>query len=298
MAKPATEPKVVVYQAKNLVNGHTYIGYTGRGLKQREAQHRQTANGRGAPGHYLHNAIRKYGQENFVFEVLFDFLDDEELAKAYECEAIAKYKPEYNISYGGEGGTLPEETRKKIGDANRGRKMPPSHHDKRVAFLTGRKHTDETRAKMSAAQKGHPSNLRGRAVAEETRQKISAANKGRVPWTKGKKHSEETRAKMSAWQIGRQLSVETRQKMSAARRELSKNPSEAMNTAWASNIGKALKARQIQVKCIDDGRVFSGASNADRFYGFRIGLVSRILKGTAKNATGKTFIRCAPEEDQ
>jgi len=277
---------VVVYKATNLVNGHFYIGYTGRGLKGREKAHRYTA--KGGKGHRLHRAIAKYGQDNFVFEVVADFDGDEDLAKLYECEAIAKYQPEYNLTYGGEGGTLAEESRKKIGDANRGRKMPPSHGEKRRAFLTGRKHTEETKARMSAVQKGHAPTRTG-PIPDDVRAKISAANKGQIPWTAGKNHSPETRAKMSAWQVGRKLTNAHRESISEARKALIQT--DAMKAACAANIAKAAAAKKLAVQCVEDDRTFEGCSDADRFYGFRTGLVSRIVKGTVRNNTGLTFVR-------
>ena len=51
---------------------------------------------------------------------------------------------------------------------------------------------------------------RGKKLSEETRAKISAANKG-------KKRSEETKAKISAARKGKKLSEETRAKMSEAK---------------------------------------------------------------------------------
>ncbi len=281
------EPQVVVYRATNLVNGHFYIGYTGRGLKGREKAHRYAANG--GKGHRLHRAIAKHGQENFVFEVVADFDGDEDLAKLYECEAIAKYQPQYNLTYGGEGGTLAEESRKKIGDANRGRKMPPSHGEKRRAFLTGRKHTPEAKEKIRQANLGRVSATKGVSPSAETRAKLSTANKGQVPWTAGKHHSPETRAKMSAWQVGRKLTDEHRASISEARKGLVQT--DAMKAAFAANIAKAAASKKLAVRCIEDGRIFEGGSDADRFYGFRIGLVSRIVKGTISNKTGMTFVR-------
>ena len=50
--------------------------------------------------------------------------------------------------------------------------------------------SEEIRAKLSAARKGKPSNRAGKKLSEETKAKISAANKGM-------KHSEDTKAKMS-----------------------------------------------------------------------------------------------------
>lgn len=281
----AIEPLVIVYQATNLVNGHRYIGYTARGLSKRERAHRTR------PGSLLHSAMRKYGHENIVFEVLADFQGDEELAKAYECEAIAAYKPEYNLTYGGEGGTLAEESRKKIGAANRGRKMPPSHGEKRRAFLTGRKHTEEAKAKISAANRGKPSPLRGVPLTAETRAKISAANKGQVPWTAGRGHSPETRAKMSAWQIGRKLPDSHRASISKARKDAWETSREKYLPVVRAAAAKAQAARKLSVRCVEDGVIFPGCSDADRYYGYRVGTVSRIVKGTIKNTTGRTFVR-------
>jgi group I intron endonuclease len=282
------EPRVVVYKAVNLVNGHSYIGYTARGLRKREAAHRNVARG-GGTKYRLHRALRKYGDENFEFTVMADFQDDEELAKAYECEAIAAYKPEYNMSYGGEGGTLVEESRKKIGDANRGRKMPPSHGVKRRAYMLGRKHSPEAREKIRLASIGRPSPLKGVPPSAETRAKLSAANKGKVPWTKGKKHSEETKAKIRAQRWNH--TPESLERISAARRAVWKEKREQLLPAIREAAKAGQAARRLPVQCLDDGKVFDGCADADRFYGYRIGLVSRIVNGTVPNKTGKTFVR-------
>lgn len=140
MIVPATK-QAIVYQATNRVNGKRYIGYTARGLAVRRSQHFSIA--RKGGGNHFQNALRKHGEDNFSFVVLGEFGDDEELAKVYEIEAIAKYRPEYNLSYGGEGGTLHESSRKKIGEANRGRPA----HNKGVSL------TEEHKQKIRAALK-------------------------------------------------------------------------------------------------------------------------------------------------
>jgi hypothetical protein len=68
----------------------------------------------------------------------------------------------------------------------------------------GRKHTEESKAKISAGNKGK---LKGRKLTEEHKAKIS--------W-KGRKHSLETRLKMSVSAKGKTFSDETRAKMSLA----------------------------------------------------------------------------------
>ena len=158
----------IVYQARNLVNGHRYIGFTTQGLSVRERKHRKIGQ-RSEGGFHFHSALRKYGDENFVFELLGGFGDDEDLAKMYEREAIEAYKPEYNLSHGGEGGSMPEITRQRISAANKGRVGP----------MLGRKFTLEHCAKIRANTKGKPHMaVRGVPLSEERRRKISAAVMG------------------------------------------------------------------------------------------------------------------------
>ena len=102
-----------------------------------------------------------------------------------------------------------EETRAKISAANSGENHP----------MYGKKLSEETRAKMSEAQKGKKLSeehraklseaLKGRRHTEEARAKLSEANKG-------KKLSEETRAKLSEANKGRRHTEETRAKISEA----------------------------------------------------------------------------------
>jgi group I intron endonuclease len=78
----------------------------------------------------------------------------------------------------------------------------------------GKKHTAETKSKMSAAKKGH-------THTAETRAKQSAGAKGNTN-SKGYKHSDETRAKMSASGKGHPVSDETKANMSAAQKNAPK----------------------------------------------------------------------------
>lgn len=67
---------------------------------------------------------------------------------------------------------------------------------------TGKKHSDESRKKISLGLLGHiPWNkglkTKGHPISEETKKKIGRANKGNTSWIKGKTHSLETRKKLS-----------------------------------------------------------------------------------------------------
>lgn len=149
----------LVYKATNLVNQKAYIGFTTQGLPRRVWQHHASLNQKGGCRRLKH-AMNKHGKEAFVFEVMADFAGDEELAKLYECEAIAKYKPEYNLSYGGEGGTMHPETRRRISQNTRG----PRPHTRGV------KRAPEVVANLRAKLMGH-------VISDETRSKISTAHK-------------------------------------------------------------------------------------------------------------------------
>jgi hypothetical protein len=92
----------------------------------------------------------------------------------------------HNRTNGGEGGSgrvLSEETRRKLSDANRGKNHP--NYGKTTSL--------ETKAKISASKKN---------MSDETRAKYSAANTGENHPFYGKTHSPETRAKYSAARKG------------------------------------------------------------------------------------------------
>ena len=81
-----------------------------------------------------------------------------------------------NISLGLTGRIVSEETKLKISIANKGKTL-------------GRKLLPETKAKMSLAQKGH--HRKGWKLSEQTRANISKGHIGTNTWMKGKKLSEE-----------------------------------------------------------------------------------------------------------
>jgi len=230
--------------------------------------------------------------------VLFDFQGDEELAMAYEQEMIAKWKPEYNISFGGEGGRISEATRKKIGDAHRG--MTRSEETRRRIGEANRRRVQsaETRKKIGDAS-------RGRVHSEENIRKMSEANKGRVSPNKGKTASAETVRKMSLAHMGRAPtnkgiphSEETRKKMSAAHTDVPRVMTAKLLAALSDNIRKAQDSAKIPVKCLADGRVFASAAEADRFYGFSVGTVRTVTSGRNKSTHGMVFIRYDGSENK
>jgi hypothetical protein len=112
--------------------------------------------------------------------------------------------------------------RKKISDANKG--IPKNHGDKVSSSLKGVPKSEEHKRKLSEAGKGNIPWNKGKIgvqigsrlgveVSEETRAKMSAAQKGKVM-------SDLIKEKISATLKGRVMSEETKRKMSESRKKL------------------------------------------------------------------------------
>lgn len=148
-----------IYKITNMIDGNRYVGYTIlTPPEKRWEQHKRHAK-RTIRNTYLYSAMRKYGIENFSFEVLAWGEDHKAGLKIGEPLFIEMFKPEYNLTGGGEGSlmrTISSETREKIGKASRERKHFPlsvEHKLKLSKALSGRVFSTETRRKMSESGK-------------------------------------------------------------------------------------------------------------------------------------------------
>ena len=146
---------------------------------------------------------------------------------------------------------LSEETKRKIGKANKGRITTDETKKKLSAALKGRTRTEEQRKAMSERAKGH-------VVTEETRKKLSEAHKGR-------KVSEEVRIQMSKDRKGRSLTEETKKKISASNKgrqrteEQSKYLSDIRTLPIMTPNGEFISRRFLIQKLTDEG--MKGVSN-------------------------------------
>ena len=95
---------MIIYLVTNLVNQMKYVGQTIQTLKKRKAAHLNAAY-RGST-YYFHRSIKKYGKQNFSWEVIYKASSFEEL-NGKEIEYIKKYntfsKFGYNLTEGGRG---------------------------------------------------------------------------------------------------------------------------------------------------------------------------------------------------
>lgn len=174
-------PDMGIYKITNTANGKIYIGQSVR-LSQRLSAHRSTLKNNNHYNQHLQNAYNKYG-DVFEMEVL-EYCDDEAKLDDLERYYIAYYNsmnPQkgYNKEDGGNlGKHFSDETRKKMSDAQKKAKKGQNHP------LYGKHHTEATKKKMSVslksnAKRGKEHYLYGKHHTAETKRKISNALKGR-----------------------------------------------------------------------------------------------------------------------
>lgn len=125
---------MIIYKVTNLINGKVYIGKTTKSLEARQrGHHKESKAGRG--NSIFHKAIRKYGIESFIWEILGQYKTISDLDAA-EIEFIRLYEScdtGYNITSGGGGITgykHTEKTKEKIGSSSRGKKLHTETIDK------------------------------------------------------------------------------------------------------------------------------------------------------------------------
>lgn len=143
--------KYVIYKATNTVNQKVYIGFDSR-WPRRKAQHKHTARYGTETTNVFYNAIRKYGWDNFKWEVIYESDDGDHTLEVMENQFIMEHNSYvyaddsngYNMTLGGEG-TL-------------GHKKSQSSIDSQREKVTGRKQTSEHVKKRTASRLANPNN--------------------------------------------------------------------------------------------------------------------------------------------
>lgn len=237
------------YLITNLVNGHQYVG-------QHQYDKPELDPNYFGSGELLKKKIEEYGKENFSIELL-QLCDNQIELNDAEIRGIAKYKTfvdwgygGYNLTTGGEGYTVSEVTKEKIGKSHIGLKATDETKRKMSDAKKGKQISDETKAKMSEIKKGK----KPYEMTDEIRKNISKGHKGQVSWLKGGHCSEEHKRKISeankghvAWNKGIPQSEEAKRKMSESRKgkitwmKGKKHTKEAKEKNRIAHLGKKLE---------------------------------------------------------
>jgi group I intron endonuclease len=208
-----------IYITTNKFNGKRYIG---------QHKHKNWDSKYIGSGKYLKRAIKKYGLENFTCFPLAWAWNKNELNKL-EIDYIAHYKPEYNLTKGGDGftGNHREESKQKMKDSWR--------YEKHFS--------EKTKKKLSEKTKGENNPMYGKHHSKESIEKNRQSNLGhkqsdeiirkKVESRKGYKHSEETKKKIGKKNKGHKHSEESKKKMSEFSRGIK----------WFNNGIKSIRAK-------------------------------------------------------
>lgn len=188
-----------VYRHENTVNRKIYFGITSQIPKRRWAK---GTGYRNQP--YFYRAIEKYGWDKFEHKVLFQGLSEKE-AKQIEIELIAQYDSTnpligYNLSIGGEGGSG------LVGEnaCHFGKRHSAETKEKISRVLSGRKYTEEQKARRKGLMKGDLNPFYGRHHSDEAKKRMSEAHKGKqISYVR----SAETREKISKIHKGKKLPI-------------------------------------------------------------------------------------------
>lgn len=158
-----------IYCIYNIVSGKQYIG-SAVNFNQRMYNHKSRLNKGKHHNMHMQSAWMKYGNDSFIFLIIeYCSIENLIIREQFWLDQFDFNKQLYNAC-----------------------PVAGSH--------LGCKRSEETRKKMSEAQKG-------RVTSEETKLKLSEANKG-------KKHTEEHKRKCAETRTGTKRSEETRKKIS------------------------------------------------------------------------------------
>lgn len=202
-----------IYKFHNKITNKDYIGQTVRTLNDRISEHLYEAS-HNKDNNYFHNALNKYGIENFEISILHTvdaenkqlLLNKLNLLEIKEIKNHNSFEDGYNSHMGGFNHNTSEYTKQNISNACKGKKFSDEHRKNLSNSLKGCKKGERSQEYREKISKSHQHRTYEYLRTPEARKK--ASNK-----TRGQKRSEETKQRMSRAQKGRKVSEETRQKL-------------------------------------------------------------------------------------
>lgn len=203
-----------IYKITNTVNGKCYIG-SAVNFHSRKSGHRRSLIKGTHHSAYLQSAWNKYGEQAFVFE-LVELVHEKDGLIAAEQRWMDADLPAYNIC-------------------------------RAAGSPLGVKHTQETRSKISASNKGRVKSAEAKANMKAAcvgRRLPPRSEAGKISFSQkmtGRKRSLEAIQKTADAKRGEKWSDESRAKLSAARKGEKRGP---FSDEHKANLSKALTGRQ------------------------------------------------------
>jgi group I intron endonuclease len=150
---------MIIYKVTNKENNKSYIGKTVQTLRQRQTDHINNAFNHNSKT-YFHNALRKHGKELFVWEILYECknIDNLNQKEIYYINLYQSFMIKgYNMTKGGEGGDTTsnhpnkKEIYKNISKRMKGEK---NHRYGKPGTFLGKNHTNKAIIKMRKSKEG------------------------------------------------------------------------------------------------------------------------------------------------
>ena len=250
------------------VNGKRYIGQS-KNIRRRLLEHRKCKSF--AP--VISKAIKKYGWENFDKELLEQCSIDE--LNNREIYYIARYKPEYNLTIGGDGlkGYEPSsETKAKLSEAAKKQWQLPeqkARFQKPIICIETGETFESVKSAAIKAGVNHSS------ISQVLNGKTKTA--GGYHWEylreddkqkRGHHFSDDVIEHFRKINLGRKMSAKTIEKLSEKAKQ------------------RGNKHCQKSVICIETGEIFESVKNAADKIGVVQSFLSKVLNGKKKTAGG------------
>ena len=149
-----------IYKATNKINGKCYIGFDSK-WPHRKSAHKLSSQ---TQDYKFYRAIRKYGWDNFEWELIYQSKDKEHTKDIMETFFINDYNSfnnGYNSTKGGDGllgVNHSQQTKQKISLAHKGKRLSEEHKRKMSLANKGKNISEETKQKLSLSLKGRPPN--------------------------------------------------------------------------------------------------------------------------------------------
>lgn len=224
-----------LYRITNLLNNKVYIGQSDN-VSRRWAYHKNQAT-KEKPVQYINRAMRKYGVDNFSFEVIAscrtqDDADETEILLILQYDSRNKNKG-YNIKPGGE--TWDAEMRQYMSEKIKQHYIDHPEDRQRVSEQTKILwQNPDHLAKMKKVP--HPNKMKGKSISEGQRLTI----------VKGVKH-------LKGIKTG-PLSEEVKKKVSETKKNFSKERKEAIADAITKSRGQTVLSKEQKANIAADKR--------------------------------------------